>query len=59
MKEKKKDFLTVEIPAKLHAELSLLAKKKKLDGEENTYLYQLATEAVEDYINKHAKENLF
>ncbi|MBK2046064.1 MULTISPECIES: hypothetical protein [Francisellaceae] len=52
-KGKKKDFLTVEIPAKLHARLSLLAKQKNLAGEEKTYLYQLATQAVEDYIEKH------
>lgn len=54
IRKKEKDFSTVEIPDDLHAKLSLLAKQKKLAGEEKTYLYQLATEAIEDYIKKHS-----
>jgi translation elongation factor EF-Tu-like GTPase len=45
-------FQTIDIPIKLHSELKALSGIKKIIGQ-NHFIYELATEAVQEYILKH------
>lgn len=49
-----KNLTTVDICSKAHSRLRALSGQKKLVGE-NYFLYEIASEAIEDYLKKHKR----